>query len=262
MDNKIILEVVGKNLEEIKLLVESLRNEEKIDPLLIEITTIKAKTLYQELMLLTPDESFDHQKDEYIASNDAQVSENNIPDIPDPEPIVENENLQIAEIETSNIEIQELTIIETETVVNHQQSIDENEIVKEVETITIQNSESILIEKNEEPKIEIQEKKLLGEQFTNEPSIYEKLAASLIHESKVKGKPVTNIKNAIGLNDRFLFARELFSNDIKSFENTIDQLDRLNNFLEAIDFLEKNFQWTKNEASLKFMDLVKRRFEN
>jgi hypothetical protein len=262
MDNKIILELVAKNLEEIKLLVESLRNGEKADPLLIEITATKAKTLYQELMLLSSNEPVIVQKDQNVASEETPVSEKEIHDVLSPGFAVENEILPSPEIETCKIEIQELTVVETETVMNLPHSTKDNEMNKEVETITVQNSESIIVEKKEEPKTENQKKKLLGDQFINEPSVYEKLAASSIQESKIKGKPVTNIMNAIGLNDRFLFARELFANDSKSFENTIDQLDRLNSFLEAIDYLEKNFQWTKNEASLKFMELVKRRFEN
>ena len=113
----------------------------------------------------------------------------------------------------------------------------------------------------EEPEPETQEVKILSKQSISEPSVNDKLAATVVHEPKVKGLPVTNLMNAIGINDRFLYIRELFANESANFEKTVEHLDRLNSFLEAIDFLEKNFRWTKNEASLKFMELLKRRFE-
>jgi hypothetical protein len=319
MDNKIILELVARNLEEIKLLIEALRNGEKADPLLIEITSTKAKTLHQELMLLTPDlpekietektvlteeptnEEFDIQEitttETIIEDKPIEESENQEPtatvitienvdktifcietNIGDKlteevylqeanhnETLSENEVTLIPEIEINSIEEQEIVI--SETVINIPEVIEEPVLVYETEPEPTQQIETIQEEKIpeeklEEQKTEIPEKKIIGEQFTNEPSLYERLSASNMHESKIKGKPVTNIMNAIGLNDRFLYIRELFANDSKSFENTIEQLDRSGNIIEAIDYLEANFKWTKNEASLKFMELLKRRFEN
>ena len=133
--------------------------------------------------------------------------------------------------------------------------------VEIVQEVTPEAAPEVVQEKTEE-KIDIQEKKILGEQFVKEPSLNDRLAATAHHESKIKGKPVTKIKSAIGLNDRFLYTRELFGNESSKFETTVDHLDQLNNLHEAVDYLSKNFQWTKNEASLKFMELVKRRFEN
>jgi len=100
------------------------------------------------------------------------------------------------------------------------------------------------------------------DQTGKELSLNEKLAAAGAHEVKIKPMPISSIKSAIGLNDRFLFTRELFGNDSSRYESTIDQLDQSSTLLEAIEFLEKNFQWKKSDVSLKFMDLVKRRFLN
>lgn len=322
MNNKIILELVAKSLEEINLLVEALRNGEKADPLLIEITTSKAKILYQELMLLSSNEPVIVQKDQLIASEEISVSEDKIVDASLPEPLIEPEKIvavaeeieDVTSMESANVleeisvpdevfkdvitsepavedntplpsetEIPETQIVETETEINHSESVEETKLVEEVkteevsdlyqpedeivaidhnETEVVQNSEPVIVEIKETPTVEVQEIKVFGEQFVNEPSIYEKLSAATNFESKIKGKPIINIMNSIGINDRFLFSRELFANDNKNFETTVNQLDSLNNFLEAIEYLENNFKWTKNEASLKFMDLVKRRFEN
>jgi hypothetical protein len=36
----------------------------------------------------------------------------------------------------------------------------------------------------------------------------------------------------------------------------------MNHISEAVNFLQQNFKWKKNETSLKFVNLVKRRFPN
>ena len=74
--------------------------------------------------------------------------------------------------------------------------------------------------------------------------------------------PVKDLKKAIGINDRFLFIRELFANDSNAFDQAIEDLDLCQTIEQAVSYLKKNFKWTKNEASQKFLILVKRRFSN
>ena len=81
-------------------------------------------------------------------------------------------------------------------------------------------------------------------------------------EAKISSRPVTSIKSAIGINDKFQYIRELFEGNAESFNKTVDELDALNNLNEAVDYLKNNFKWKKNETSLKFVALVKRRFPN
>jgi hypothetical protein len=278
MDNKIILELVAKNLEEIKLLVDELRNVGKTDPLLIAIAATKAKTLYQELMLLSQNEPVLFQSDLNVTPDEISDQEEDIPDVIPTDQLIEEEIPPSTEIETSivevpessgnesqvessKVEIQETPSVETETIIEVPQPIEEQVVTEESKTEPIHSPETIPEVKMEEPEPENHVIKILSDQFINEPSVNERLAASAVHETSVKGLPVTNLMNAIGINDRFLFVRELFANDNTNFEKTVDQLDCLESFLEAIDYLEKNFKWTKNEVSLKFMELLKRRFE-
>lgn len=129
-----------------------------------------------------------------------------------------------------------------------------------------------ITEKKEQPKIEKEtveiqsenepvDKKIIGEQFTNEPSLNDRLVRGKQQESKIKGKPVTSLKTAIGLNDKFLYIRELFENNSEKFSNAIDALDKSEGLIKAVEYMEQNFKWSKNETSLKFMELVKKRFE-
>lgn len=74
-------------------------------------------------------------------------------------------------------------------------------------------------------------------------------------------QPVSDILVAIGLNDRFLFTRELFNNDSVLFRSTINQLNNLGGYDEAIDHLKKSFSWDAEDlVADQFLQIVKRRY--
>ena len=72
--------------------------------------------------------------------------------------------------------------------------------------------------------------------------------------------PINSIWDGIGINDRFLFIKELFANSSAKFESTIMSLDELETIQDAVNYLKMNFKWNKTETSQKFLVLVKRRF--
>ncbi len=77
------------------------------------------------------------------------------------------------------------------------------------------------------------------------------------------GYPITPIKliwDAIGINDSFLFVRELFDNDSSKLESTVKTIDELTSIQEAVNYLKTNFKWSNSEASQRFLILVKQRF--
>ena len=109
----------------------------------------------------------------------------------------------------------------------------------------------------EEP---VKDKQLIGEKFHKERSLNDAIGESKSTESKVSNGPISSLRAAIGLNDRFLFIREIFDNNTEKYNTIIDQLDKLKTIQEAVDYLKVNLSLQKNETSLKFVDLLKRRF--
>lgn len=79
-------------------------------------------------------------------------------------------------------------------------------------------------------------------------------------ESNFEGIPLKSIRDGIGINDRYLFIRELFVNDNEKYENAIAAIDEFASIEQAVEYLKQNFKWNKTEASQKFLALVKRRF--
>lgn len=111
---------------------------------------------------------------------------------------------------------------------------------------------------DEEPA-DIQNKRL-GDLFSKEKSVNDLLSDSSKLENKLSNRPVDNLQSAIGINDRFQYIRELFEGSADNFVKTVAELDSMDDIKDAVDYLQTNFKWKKNETSLKFVNLIKRRF--
>jgi len=111
---------------------------------------------------------------------------------------------------------------------------------------------------DEEPA-EVQHKRL-GDLFSKEKSVNDLLSDSSKLESKFSNRPVDSLQSAIGINDRFQYIRELFEGSADNFVKTVAELDSMDDIKDAVNYLQSNFKWKKNETSLKFVNLIKRRF--
>ena len=106
-------------------------------------------------------------------------------------------------------------------------------------------------------------KEIIAEKYSkNQQLINEKLAH---HKKDISGqlqsKSLKNIEEAIGVNEKFLFVRELFNGDTETFQKTIRVLNNASNFNEAFNYIHSTFDWNlENEAAQKLLDLVRRRY--
>jgi len=76
--------------------------------------------------------------------------------------------------------------------------------------------------------------------------------------------PIASLKDAFSLNDRYLFANELFKKDMALFNDTVKAIDSCNSLIEAQEILTKSnaaLNWdAENERVISFYELVERRF--
>ncbi|MDB5005094.1 MAG: hypothetical protein JWQ34_3319 [Mucilaginibacter sp.] len=100
-------------------------------------------------------------------------------------------------------------------------------------------------------------------------TINQKISAQLSAKNNVTeqaiAQPVTNLKQAITLNDKLLYIKDLFNGYNLAYSEAIEILNRFNTFEEANRFLNKNYtlknNWdSKPETSDKFFALLKRRY--
>ncbi|WP_346862995.1 hypothetical protein [uncultured Draconibacterium sp.] len=131
------------------------------------------------------------------------------------------------------------------------------------EETELEQSESN-VELDEEEKETGNANHRLGDSFSKEKSVNELLAGddSGKLEYKISNSPVSSLKSAIGINDRYQYIRELFEGNGDAFTKAVTDLDALNTIQEAVSYLQQNYKWKKNDTSLKFVNLVKRRFPN
>jgi hypothetical protein len=71
---------------------------------------------------------------------------------------------------------------------------------------------------------------------------------------------ITELRGAIGLNDRFLMIRDLFGGDVERFEATIDTLDEFEELDECMIYIVENFHWNPDsEAAKLIVSLLERK---
>ena len=98
--------------------------------------------------------------------------------------------------------------------------------------------------------------KSINEAFSDQP-------ASLAQ--RLNKKPVSNLKTAITINQKFKFISDLFDNDADAFHKAIDRINSCTSFIEADEYIQNGltsrFEWEmKSPAVKEIMDLVERRF--
>jgi hypothetical protein len=78
-------------------------------------------------------------------------------------------------------------------------------------------------------------------------------------------QPITDLKQAITLNDKLLYIKDLFNGYNLAYSEAIDILNRFNSFDEADKFLQSSYaaknNWESKQSTVdKFYDLLKRRY--
>jgi hypothetical protein len=109
------------------------------------------------------------------------------------------------------------------------------------------------------------ESTIIADTFDHLPDSLNEKLGSLRGDDDVsdimKTKPLTNLSNAIGVNDKFLFIRELFNGNPESYNQAINRLDEAANLADAktiiMSYTDGN---TETEAVKQLLDLVKRKF--
>ncbi|UII22938.1 hypothetical protein [Fulvivirga ligni] len=76
-----------------------------------------------------------------------------------------------------------------------------------------------------------------------------------------RNQKIESIRKSISINQRFMFINTLFAGDEESFNQTVDDLERLKNKREAEEYLSENYPfWDKeSEEHEEFMEIVSKR---
>ena len=224
MENKKLISILLKDMEDLEGLVSEIKTKAEFNHLEIEFLHTRSKGILQLMQML------------------------NYP--PEPE-IKTPEEIKETPIEPQIVDVEVEIKTEVEEVVDIPESEEPEPRVELSE------------ENNTEPE-ETTEKvsHCLGESFTKGKSVNDMVEDRNKLEFKLSNSPVSSIQAAVGINDRFQYIRELFDGSSDKYTETVTLLDSMSNINEAVEYIQQNFKWKKNDTSLKFINLVKRRFAN
>lgn len=244
--------VIKEKLNKIISFIDSIENE-NITDLEKDVLLQKLKDLYFEASLLKPKKIEKHEVETIV------------------ENVVEQEKL--VEIELPNENIEKKPVLETEISIDFFEVDEEKPEPKEEKP---EPKQEIIETKKEVEKPSVVEQanlfssetpvsspKIVAEHLgQNKTSINEILASQTNAQGvNARLKPVSDIRSAIGVGDRFLFIRELFDGNTDLFDETITNLNNLQSLEDAKNYLSSRFHWDGADSTVEsFLNIVKRRY--
>ena len=101
---------------------------------------------------------------------------------------------------------------------------------------------------------------VLGEKIQPQTTLGDQLAArQTVNDLRPR---ITDLRRAVGLNDKFLLIRDLFNGNGSLYEITIRKLNEFDNFDDCMIYIAEHFAWNPNSDGAKLMmDLLERKFE-
>ncbi|MCB0820000.1 MAG: hypothetical protein KDC13_05225, partial [Bacteroidetes bacterium] len=102
--------------------------------------------------------------------------------------------------------------------------------------------------------------------FDKAASLYDKIAkpGEKTVATQASRQPISNIKSAIGINEKFIYLKDLFKNNINDYNEALDKLNNFDNYEEAEDYfqdLKLKYGWDPDSKSFTGLaDLLNRRY--
>jgi hypothetical protein len=110
-------------------------------------------------------------------------------------------------------------------------------------------------------------REIIGEKFQDNKKLLNEAHNERSHKNQkdlssvMQSKPIQSIESAIGINDKFLFIKELFNGNAQQYKETLEQLNNSADFNTAVQYMEQQFNWEmESEAVMKLLDLLRRRY--
>ncbi len=234
MDYKYTIEMISRNLEELEILISGFYSQKRIPPIELDLALAKLRDMYDVLLMI-----------KQSGQESARTS------------FSEKENPTVS-VEKSAISPEVETKPEQDVPSDAKQKIVTSErAVKDSAEQLDSKKETTTVKKEKQPEI-------LSDTFQDKTaSLNENLGQSKYNKdysSFWMTKPLTNLNDAIGLNDKFLFINELFRGDTEKYNQTMEILNDASNFNEAYNYLMETFNWDMDgELVQNMLNLIRRK---
>ena len=206
---------------------------------------------------------FNEEEDEEEEENGVAAPES----IAEPESVaeqgvVEEENLSTLNSQLSTAEEENLSTLNSElstaeeeylSTLNSELSTAEDEYLSTLNSqLSTPKRSALLSLYDDEPT------PVVGEQFHEAPSVADTIACP---KGVADCAPISSLREAIGVVDKFMIIRELFGGNDDAYEAAIDALDAQSSFEDCVIFISEHFAWRpNNEGTKAIMSLLQRKF--
>lgn len=230
MDKSLILHLIKKDLEEMMTLVAHFESNPHHISSALELASNKLNNLNKEFEMLEQQISLEEDSSPRLQEQEQQLQDE--PTLTKVQNIISEPHISKEQPETKK---EEDIIIQTE--IEEQK---ENTYNCDFINMNLINSTKDSSEKIQETTIKVQPE-ILGQKRNN--------------------KDIKDIRSIIGINDRILFIRELFSNSPQNYNQTIDQINHTPSLNAALQWLNKRYTWdTEDPYVQQFMDIIQRKY--
>lgn len=240
---------LSHKLRELELVMKNITSSERPDNIDIDIALEKTRELYS-LLLITRDKSSNKEQEPGTAKEGEKSP------VPADPVVPQEEDDHFFEVENRIPGISDKDK-KPEDPSSHIVDTDKPETEKKMEQES--KPETTDNEKNSSKKIDTLADRYHDSQNHINEALGDKRKGDDL-TSRLQNKPIRNLRDSIGLNEKFLFIRELFDNNPETYNKCIDFLNNASSYQEALDYLKRNFDWDEEtDASEKLFNLVKRK---
>lgn len=235
-------EAALESLKEIELLIGSFPDDGRIPGIDIDLALQKMRNVY-ELMLMVKQESKGNPVLQSPVAETVKKPEVSNPPEPKITSPVQDKPVQSVAAEPPQTSAEEIPASIAKT--------PEPEIITEPAETVVKT-----VKEKKEPKT-------LADQFQGAPTLHERLHEKMTKEEDTlsHAKPVKNLMEAIGINDRYTFVRELFNGDNAKFESAIHFLNEAASFNDAYNYMIMYFNWDMDSEPVQLLlDIIRRKF--
>lgn len=289
MEFKDKIEILFKEIQDIKNFVEIIKNNDQISQIESDILKSRIQGLYMTFLELgkkeSGPESISLEKDVSEFEKNYKVIEDLKPE-PDPEDetfrddmtfIEETESPEIKESADVQVEEDEsVEAIKEEVKVVEKQGLDSEPLSApvpepEIDVVTGKEEglnineelevENIINDKIVQPSKEVVSDLYKNKQKYRNESLQKERVTSDI-SSKFHNNPITDIASSIGINDKFRYVRELFDGDSSKYSSTIEVLNQVGSEVDAVNYLKDNFSWDMEDKLVsRLLELTRRKLK-
>lgn len=245
------VEIITKDIEELEKIIRNFQNYSRIPRIELDLALGKMQNIYEMILMIRETE------EEIPPPPKTRLS----PEHEDIHPVEQKSREEMDPVPgNSGNEEDTVEFLEEEEEEREQEQEQEETAQKEVEA----EKKTAGDEEESENKELSQKEKILAEKFRKEGDVNEKIGGGSKGKdlsSKIQSTPIKSIAGSMGINDKFIFIRELFNGNAENFRTAMSVLDQATNFNEAYNYLLNTFNWDMNsEIVQQLLNLIRRKF--